>query len=266
MTPDLQQVLDVLKKRGLPVTGQSRAAIEAALRNYSGVISDRLVQQITDKLLTGVQSIAHSETGSRMTEGGEQPVTLGETQTSVRAGITQLLSDFDSPEKLAAAMNLDFKIGTASDVLQGAGRFVTAQTDVDEYPAWALSRFYDRTVPRGFRAAVKGALIPVPDDDWPARWAEAGPACGDSDWLPWEGDSQTGRGVALKSSNIWATLGNLRDDSLGNPYPPFAFNSGFDVDGVPRKECVTLGLLDAEDKPEGANFDWHSLVSLPEDA
>jgi hypothetical protein len=68
--------------------------------------------------------------------------------------------------------------------------------------------------------------------------------------------------VALKSSDIWNQLGNLRDDSLGNPYPPFAFNSGFDVDGVPLKECIELGLLDEGEKPRGSDFDWASLISL----
>ena len=52
--------------------------------------------------------------------------------------------------------------------------------------------------------------------------------------------------IALKSSPIWAALGagagGFRD-TLGNPYPPFAYGSGLDWDDVERERCEELGLI-----------------------
>lgn len=242
----------------------TQAALKRSLQKYSGSLGADWLQQATDRLLGGIQSILNPREEYRERDLKEG-VEVGDSPSTVRADmIRDLLNRFEDGDKIAEEMNFDFKISTAQDVAGGAGRFVEAQSDVDEYPAWALSRMYDRDVPRGYKSGPKGALIPVPDDDWPSRWAEAGAGCGDDDWLDWQGDSQTGRGVALKSSGIWQALGDLRDDSLGNPYPPFAFNSGFDVDGVPRNECVELGLMDERDRPEPAAFDIATLFSLPE--
>ena len=52
--------------------------------------------------------------------------------------------------------------------------------------------------------------------------------------------------VALKNSPIWQALGDGvggYNDTLGNPYPPFAFDSGMAWVGVDRSECIKLGLV-----------------------
>jgi hypothetical protein len=155
-------------------------------------------------------------------------------------------------------LSLDSIFKSAASIAHGAGIFVKENLDpgvVEFYPAQALTRVFDRDVPRGF-ARVGKTIVPVPDDDWPSRWAEAGALSEDEDWLPWEGDDQTGRGVALKSSDIWQQLGDLRDDSLGNPFPPFAFNSGFGVEPVDRVEAEALGLLDPGEKAKPAAIDF----------
>ena len=106
------------------------------------------------------------------------------------------------------------------------------QTDdvVYLYPAWELTRFVEpRTVPR---------------PDWDRRWAAAGRSCG------FEGALKD-RLIALKSSPIWAALGNGAGgyrDTLGNPYPPFAFGSGMDWDDVGREECIKLGLVKEDEE------------------
>ena len=91
-------------------------------------------------------------------------------------------------------------------------------------PAWELVRMGTRRVPR---------------EDWPARWRAAGNSVG------WEGALQ-GRFIALKSSPIWQALGDGAGgftDTLGNPYPPFAFSSGMDWRAVDRDTCEKLGLI-----------------------
>jgi len=95
------------------------------------------------------------------------------------------------------------------------------------WPAWELARVEDRSMPR---------------PDWAARWNLAGRSVG------WEGAIQThigGRMVALKTSPIWQAIGDGVGgfkDTLGNPYPPFAYSSGLGWVEVTREECERLGL------------------------
>ena len=99
------------------------------------------------------------------------------------------------------------------------------------WPAWELTRLEGRAMPRG---------------DWPQRWDAAGRAVG------FDGVSRDyGRFVALKGSPIWQALGDGAGgfrDTLGNPYPPFAYGSGMGWVDVTREDCVALGL-----DPDGAS-------------
>ena len=105
---------------------------------------------------------------------------------------------------------------------------------LDQFPAWNLTRLAGRRVPR---------------EDWPARWNAAGSSVG------WEGAYRPvyhGSGadfgfVALKDSPIWQALGDGAGgftDTLGNPYPPFAFSSGMSWLQVDRETCERLGLIE----------------------
>lgn len=102
---------------------------------------------------------------------------------------------------------------------------------MDMWPAWELTRLEGRALPRG---------------DWPQRWDAAARSVG------FDGVSRDyGRMVALKGSPIWQALGDGAGgfrDTLGNPYPPFAFNSGMGWVDVMRDECKELGL-----DPDGAS-------------
>ena len=104
------------------------------------------------------------------------------------------------------------------------------------WPAWELVRFETRQKPR---------------QDWTRRWREAGNYCG------WQGALQN-RFIALKNSPIWAALGQGAGgfrDTLGNPYPPFAFNSGMDWREVTAGECKRIGLaVDGAETPERAKL------------
>jgi hypothetical protein len=112
------------------------------------------------------------------------------------------------------------------------------EATVTMWPAWELTRLETRAVPR---------------PDWDRRWAAAGLACN------FEGALKD-RLIALKTSPIWQHLGNGAGgyrDTLGNPYPPFAFSSGMDWVEVDRDKCIALGLI-----KEGEDIAAPSLASL----
>ena len=95
------------------------------------------------------------------------------------------------------------------------------------FPAWELAS-------GGYRKQHR--------TDWPQRWKAAGERVG------WRGAHRT-KMVALKSSPIWQALGDGAGgflDTLGNPYPPFAFGSSYEWVPVDRLEAKELGLLDEE--------------------
>ena len=110
---------------------------------------------------------------------------------------------------------------------------LSEQTDATLYqwPAWELTRMETRAVPRA---------------DWMQRWTAAGNSVG------WDGALKRSF-IALKSSPIWQALGDGVGgftDTLGNPYPPFAYSSGMNWREVDRETCEKLGLLD-QVKSEG---------------
>ena len=131
---------------------------------------------------------------------------------------------------------LDLILETQRQMASSVARISLETEDtLDMYPAWELTRADEPMNARG---------------DWPRRWAAAGESVG------WEGarkGSYQGTGIglsfiALKSSPIWAALGSgvggFRD-TLGNPFPPFAFGSYMDWVDVDRETCERLGLIKA---------------------
>jgi hypothetical protein len=81
--------------------------------------------------------------------------------------------------------------------------------------------------------------------------------------VAWEGALQ-GRLIALKGSPIWQALANGAggyQDTLGHPFPPFAFHSGMDWAAVKRARCIELGLDLANREigvPRAATFAPHA--------
>lgn len=137
---------------------------------------------------------------------------------------------------------LDLIVDTQRDMAHSVA-MIDAQTDanVEEFPAWRLVRYGSREEPR----------------DWNARWNEAARQVG------WKGVARNGDFVALKSSPIWEAIGagaGNHKDTLGNPFPPFAFNSGMDWESVDRDECEAIGLA-----PDGKKPRRRSLEPVPAD-
>ena len=105
------------------------------------------------------------------------------------------------------------------------------------YPAWELVRLYQRHTPRGTPESHTAG--------WEARWRDAG------DSVNWEG-AVTQPMAALKDSPIWQALGDGAggyDDTLSNPFPPFAFNSGLAWKAVDRERCLELGIIGEDETP-----------------
>ena len=85
----------------------------------------------------------------------------------------------------------------------------------------------------------------IPRQDWPRRWQAAGDSVG------WQGALRGDRMIALKASPIWQALGDGEGgfrDTLGNPFPPFAFGSGLAWMEIDRDECIELGLISPGEK------------------
>jgi hypothetical protein len=142
--------------------------------------------------------------------------------------------DITDPGSIA---RLDLIIDTQRDMAHSVAR-IQAQTPeiVALKPAWRLVRVGTRKDPR----------------NWAERWEQAAAA------VNWDGVARNGEMVARKDSPIWDALGagaGGHKDTLGNPYPPFAFNSGMDIFPVDADECESIGL-DVSDlrPPKGASL------------
>jgi hypothetical protein len=139
---------------------------------------------------------------------------------------------------IGSIARLDLIIDTQRDMAHSMARIdAQTETSVAAFPAWRLVRYGSRRDPR----------------NWEKRWIDAFTEVGG------EGCARNGDFVALKSSPIWAALGagaGGYKDTLGNPFPPFAFNSGMDWDEVDADECARLGIdADGAKKPPRKSLD-----------
>ena len=141
---------------------------------------------------------------------------LQEVQAS---GYEPAPEDVGTIKDLTSDARLDLMVETNEATAHGHARWVADQDPdgMDAFPAQELIRISPAEEPR----------------NWPLRWMMAG------------GTVRAGRMIALKNDPIWDALGSTRlfSDALGNPYPPFAFNSGMDVIDVSRHEAELLGVL-----------------------
>ena len=138
-------------------------------------------------------------------------------------GGTHALTDPGSLRRLNLILQTQRKMAASVARLQARD-----PDELEDWPAWRLERYGSRHVPR---------------DDRSARWQAAGQSVG------WQGAHRR-QLVALKTSPIWQALGDGAGgfkDTLGNPYPPFAYGSGMDWTDVDAEEAKRLGL-----EPDGS--------------
>lgn len=256
---DVTQAIVRLQQQGKLPSSLTQGTVDAmrkSLRRYFDKISNTKIDEFADEARKAVEATLHTEQEVRPAQ--ELTTTVGTGTGEASSQVTAFLEEATGTN-VAQRFNMDFFQRIAREVALGAGKQVAMnldQTRVDEYPALELVRVYDREIPRGERRE-KGVIVDDEENGWPARWEAAG------------GELIDGRMVALKDSDIWQALGDGEggyDDTLGNSFAPFAFNSGMDTDEVNREDAVALGLMDDEDEAQGADLDFDELIALPTEA
>jgi len=256
MTPsEVQSLVDEMARTGqLPksVPKSTMAEVSKSLARYFDGVSKDKISEFSEKvgeLLKGALNTAQSKAGA--TEGG--------TRATARGQLLEFL-DGATGENIGETMNLDFFLRIPMEVAAGAAQKLAQNWDgerIEAYPGLEFRRVYEREVPRGSEKDPAG-----PENSWdPDRWQAACEEAGDDDALA--AFESSGRMVALKSSGVWQALGDGAggyDDTLGNDFAPFAFNSGFDTDELAYDECVELGLLEEGEKPEAPELDLEDLI------
>lgn len=169
----------------------------------------------------------------------ELQASLGYSPDPDQAGtITDLSSD----------ARIDLVLRTNTQLAQGAGHFIRANDPelIDLWPAQELYRLEPRDKER----------------NWEQRWIIAAQVANDPKAAGALGNH--GRMAALKSSGIWQAIGDGAGgytDTLGNPYPPFAFSSGMWVRELSRDEAEDLGLITADQVAQPNPLDLSELFS-----
>lgn len=238
ISPEAREEFARLQRAGRLPRGLSSRQLDLFARSlgkYSGQVSERVLLGILEDFEEKIRAA--------------QSLTEPEEIRGVLADLGNYL------ESDAIKEELEWSLGVSQEVAQGAGRHAAQHLDAEqvaEFPGLELVRHFDRDVPRGFKRGPKGTLIPVPDDDWPSRWEAAG------------GKLIEGRMCALKGSPVWQALGDGAGgytDTLGNPFPPFAFNSGYMTEELSRDECEELGLLQPGDPGPAADMEADDLFA-----
>lgn len=252
--PFVEALKHLLAKQAVPsgMASNDWKAVDAAVRRQSLFSAQTTMEGYLDDIRGAVENIINPPTsypdgapGAALNPASARTMLrdllLNKYGYEPDAGTEGSIVDLSSDKRLGLV------IKTNVELAQGAGKFVQGNLNedvIDLYPAWELVRYEERKEPR----------------DWEQRWRIAAQVAGDAKAAGALGNS--GRMVALKSSGIWQALGDGAggyQDTLGNPYPPFAFNSGMWTDDVERADAVELGLIEDGEKAEGAEFDFGSL-------
>ena len=127
------------------------------------------------------------------------------------------LEDLSSLDRIMTVLQ------TNRDMARGHANWVASQAAIRIYPCQRLYRLEQRMEPR----------------DWPRIWADAKAELAD---IPGVHPTEM---VALLNHPIWVRISRFKQ-----PYPPFDFGSGMDVDAVGRDEAIAMGFsLDPNNDP-----------------
>lgn len=256
--PFAEAVKQLAARKVLPteLSSAELRAIDAGLRRQSFFSARTVLEDYLEEAKQAVMSILNPEQVLR--EGATQTVTEGFNPATARQHLKEVLDglgyfpgrdEIGTIKDLSSDARINLVVKTNVELSQGAGSFVRQNADadvVDLWPALELVRYEEKKEPR----------------DWPMRWRIAAQVAGDP--MAVAALELHGRMAALKSSGIWQALGDGAggfEDTLGNPYPPFAFASGMWTDEVSREEAVAMGLIGEDETARPAVFDLGSLFS-----
>lgn len=210
----LSEIDAAIKRMGFFSAKNTNAVI---LQRAKDLIDSILQPKLVDRaLLDGTQ--VRVEEGFNLATARADLKTFGQSiGYEAPQGKSGSIQDLFSDNRLNLVLN------TNTDLAYGWGHYRQSQDQdvLDVYPAWELARAEGRHVPR----------------DWVERWQAAG------------GEFYDGRLIAAKDSDVWQALGDGAggyDDTLGNPFPPFAFNSGMDVFDISRFDAIDLGVIEPD--------------------
>jgi hypothetical protein len=237
-----------LKQIDAAIRQQSRFSAQTTLEAYLDKISDVIASVLAPKTETRPDRVTADNPEGKVNVGLNPATARVELRDALKTlGYSPAPGERGTIKDLSSDPRLKLVVKTNVQNAQGAGSFIqqnTNPTRVQDYPALELYRLEDKAQPR----------------DWKTRWMLAARDCGDTDAAA--ALANHGRMVALKSSGIWQALGDGAggfEDTLNNPFPPFAFNSGMWTRDVDRDTAVKFGLIDADEKAEPAKFDFASL-------
>lgn len=221
-TEQLRQIDASIRRQAL---FSARMTQLQALQSLSDALNAMLegTGNLADAKLTLLDSLR--ELGYDVGQGGFPQDKPGLVPSARKGSLRDLASD----KRLTLTITTNYRMA-ANQVYVTRG---LEPRRLKQWPAWELVRIGRVRTPRGFK---RGAMEPLPGDDWPSRFVAAGGELFDKGT----------RMIALKTSDVWQRLGDGaggHKDTLGNPFAPFAFGSKYGVREVPREECLTLGVL-----------------------
>lgn len=254
--PFLEAVTNLARKKLLPTNLGSAdlRAMDAAVKRQSVFSARTTIEGYLQDIKDTVDKVINPTSSGEVpgVPAGMNTATAREflrDQLKTQYGYAPTEDEEGTIKDLSSDARINLVLKTNTEMAQGAGQFVQQNFNpdgLDAFPALELFRLEERKDPR----------------DWPQRWRIASQVAGDADAA--RVLEFTGRMVALKSSGIWQQLGEGAggyDDTLGNPFPPFAFNSGMFTEEVSRESAVELGLIDENEPASPAPFDLTQLFN-----
>lgn len=193
------------------------------------------IKDVVENLVAGKinQAKGRELLKAKLDEVGYDPITGFSIDDQIEPAEPGSLRDISSEDRL------DLILDTQTSQAANFAYYEQGQKvkTLHSWPCWELVRIAYRMVPRGERR-YKGFIIPDPTNAWPVRWVKAG------------GTIHSGRMVARKDAEVWNQLGSptIFNDGLGQPYPPFAFNSGMGFREVDRSDAIRIGAMTADDE------------------
>ena len=206
----------------MPLALRERAFFSA------GVEHAQLLQGMKDRLAQSLQMARDPETGAFM---GKERFIIEARRIAAEAGLgTQGQGDWRNLKDISSVARLGLIYDMNTRQATGYARRKTdlSAGALDAAPAYEFVRLTPRRVPRA---------------DWTDRFREACEEAGDERALAVL--NQTGRMMALKTSDVWEKLSRF-----DVPWAPFDYGSGMGLRSVPRAQAEAVSLIDPDEPVE----------------